>query len=163
MCRVICICILDTWHWKEITVAGFQERSILSQSTQTLVGLSHSACVPLACVIAHTIAHTTRVVLSWIISRGFSWLWIPAFTIWAFHFGSKLYFWLPECSIYVYYGFSWFDNYDTWYIIVQEPMERLVPSHCISNGPLASYVKLRVAHAPGMPVTFSPHACGIAN
>ena len=25
-----------------------------------------------------------------------------------------------------------------------------------SNGPLARYVKLRVVHAPGMPVTFSP-------
>ena len=27
---------------------------------------------------------------------------------------------------------------------------------CIVNGPLARYVKLRVAHAPGMPGTFSP-------
>ena len=28
--------------------------------------------------------------------------------------------------------------------------------YCIGNGPLARYVKLRVAHAPGMPGTFSP-------
>ena len=30
------------------------------------------------------------------------------------------------------------------------------PSQRTSNGPLARYVKLRVAHAPGMPGTFSP-------
>ena len=28
----------------------------------------------------------------------------------------------------------------------------------ISNGPLTRYVKLQVAHAPGMPGTFSPAA-----
>ena len=27
---------------------------------------------------------------------------------------------------------------------------------CITHGPLARYVKLRVTHAPGMPGTFSP-------
>ena len=31
-------------------------------------------------------------------------------------------------------------------------------SHFVSNGPLTSYANLRVAHAPGMPGTFSPPA-----
>ena len=49
-------------------------------------------------------------------------------------------------------------------IITSIPMmtPKLWHSHCMclfrymSNGPLAGYVKLRVAHAPGMPGTFSP-------
>ena len=34
----------------------------------------------------------------------------------------------------------------------------MFPNHWFGNGPLTRYVKLQVAHAPGMPGTFSPAA-----
>ena len=36
-------------------------------------------------------------------------------------------------------------------------------SHVITYGPLTRYVKLQIAHAPGMPGTFSPTADFIGN
>ena len=44
------------------------------------------------------------------------------------------------------------------YLFLVESLQQSNPSKmsCGCNGPLARYVKLRVAHAPGMPGTFSP-------
>ena len=40
----------------------------------------------------------------------------------------------------------------------ETPHVRAVPGSYLPHGPLTRYVKLQVAHAPGMPGTFSPAA-----
>ena len=52
----------------------------------------------------------------------------------------------------------WYKVKEIHYSSCQPPSGMLLAHRCVAtwHGPLARYVKLRVAHAPGMPGTFSP-------
>ena len=101
-------------------------------------------------LMAHTYASTKYVIMDWV--NGLVVYWILC------HFMTK---WWLIIHLTLRNIFQWkFDNFFLQIFCRQNAYESVLrmkcPPFCSSHGPHARYVNLRVAHAPGIPVTFSP-------